>query len=176
MADDFAAQVEAWVTESVPLMEGVYRESVQRVVEIMQTPGPSKASVAKQVATGGGLGKNGRASKKAMGPVKPGNLGGRLPVDTGFLWHSFQISFDGPPPLRENPTSTTASYTYEPGAVNATITNASIEQPLYGGYGAKYAAKVNYSYGYMFLDMAIQQWPQIVERVVQDLKGRMANG
>lgn len=176
MADDFAAQVEAFVLESIPLMEGVYRASVQAVVEIMQTPGPSKASIAKQVATGGGLGKNGRASKKAMGPVKPGNLGGRLPVDTGFLWHSFQISFDGMPPLRENPSSTTASYTYEPGVVNATITNATIEQPLYGGYGAKYAAKVNYGYGYMFLDMAVQQWPQIVERVVPDLKGRMANG
>ena len=174
MASNFAAQVEAWVAESSDLAEGVFHESVQRVVAIMQTPGPSKASIAKQVETGGGLGKNGRASKKAMGPVKPGNLGGRLPVDTGFLWHSFQMSTAGLPPLRENP-SGRGDYTYEPGPVNAVITNAELGQTLYGGYGAKYAAKVNYGYGYMFVDMALQQWPQIVNQVVQDLKGRIGD-
>ena len=84
---DFATQVESWVAESEDLLEGVFHEAVQRTVEIMQTPGPSKASIAKAIEKGSGLGKNGGNSKKAMGPVKPGNGGGRLPVDTGFLWH-----------------------------------------------------------------------------------------
>lgn len=173
MASNFAAQIESWVAENSDLAEGVFHEATQRVVEIMQTPGPSKASIAKQVETGGGLGKNGRASKKAMGPVKPGNLGGRLPVDTGFLWHSFQMSTAGLPPLRENPSETSQGFTYSPGPINAVITNAELGQTLYGGYSAKYAARVNYSYGYMFVDMALQQWPQIVNQVVQDLKGRL---
>lgn len=175
MASNFAAQLESWVAENSDLAEGVFHAATQRVVEIMQTPGPSKASIAKQVETGGGLGKNGRKSKKAFGPVKPPNLGGRLPVDTGFLWHSFQMSTTGLPPLRENP-SGDGSYTYTPGPINAVITNAELGQTLYGGYGAKYAARVNFEYGYMFVDMALQQWPQIVDQVVQDLKGRMSGG
>lgn len=175
MALDFAAQVEAWVRESEPLMEGVLHESVQRMTDIMQTPGPSKASIAKQVATGGGLGKNGRKSKKAIGPVKPGNLGGRLPVDTGYLWHSLVASTEGMPPLRDNP-SAAGSYSYNPGPVNLTIASTRLGQTIYLGYTAKYAAKVNYSYGYMFVDMATQQWSQIVNQVVQELKGRMGGG
>jgi hypothetical protein len=172
VANDFAAQVEAWVAQSAPLLDGVFHESVQRVVDVMQTPGPSKASTKKAIEKGAGLGKNGRNSKKAMGPVGPGTGGGRLPVDTGFLWHSFQMG-DSMPMLRDNPTSTTASYTYEAGPVNATIANAEVGHPLFGGWSAKYAAKVNYSYGYLFLDTALQRWPQIVNGVVQDLRSRM---
>ena len=33
---DFASQIESWVAENSDLAEGVFRESVQRVVEIMQ--------------------------------------------------------------------------------------------------------------------------------------------
>lgn len=174
MPDNFAAQVEQWVRDSEPLLEGVFKTSVQRLVDIMQTPGPSKASIAKQAAKGGGLGKNGRASKKAVGPVKPMNLGGRLPVDTGFLWHSFQIG-STLPTLRESG-STEQTYTYDAGSVSLAIQNAPLGQTLYGGYAAVYAARVNYSYGYLFLDMAVQQWPQIVNQVQAELKGRLNGG
>lgn len=174
MANDFAGQVESWVLDSVVLTEGVLHESVQRTIEIMQTPGPSKASAKVAIDKGEGLGKNGRNSKKATGPVNVMNGGGRLPVDTGFLWHSLVVSLDGMPTLRDNPSAdSTATYTYNPGPINLVIDSAQLGQPIYAGYSAKYAAKVNYGYGYMFVDMATQQWPQTVNKVVQDLKGRM---
>ncbi len=176
MATDFAAQVEAWVAQSVDLMEGVFHKATQRTIDIMQTPGPSKASTKKAIEKGAGLGKNGRNSKKAMGPVGPGTGGGRLPVDTGFLWHSLVVSLDGMPLLRENPTSQDQTYTYNPGPINATIDNAVLGDTIFAGYSARYARKVNYSYGYLFVDTATQRWPQIVNGVVQDLKGRMNGG
>jgi hypothetical protein len=170
---DFAGQVEDWVRNSQALLEGVFHESTQRVVEIMQTPGPSKASVAKAVEKGTGLGKNGRASKKAMGPVHPANGGGRLPVDTGFLWHSLLASTDGMPELRDSPTGENQTFTYNAGPINLTINNTPLGQTIWLGYTAKYAARVNYDYGYMFVDMAVQQWPQIVNQVQAELKGRL---
>lgn len=173
MASDFAAQVEDWVRISKELLTGVFHESVQRTVEIMQTPGPSKASIAKAAEKGSGLGKNGRASKKAFGPVAPQNLGGRLPVDTGFLWHSLVASTSGMPEQRENPAEGSTTYIYNAGPINLTIDNTPLGQTIWLGYTAKYAAKVNYSYGYLFVDMAVQQWPQIVNQVQAELKGRM---
>ncbi|MGX9443867.1 hypothetical protein ACWX0K_14995 [Nitrobacteraceae bacterium UC4446_H13] len=173
MANDFAAQVEAWVAQSEDLLVGVFHEATQRTIDIMQTPGPSKASTKKAIEKGAGLGKNGRNSKKAFGPVGPGTGGGRLPVDTGFLWHSLVVSTEGMPMMRDNPTAA-QSYTYNPGPINATIDNASIGQTLFCGYSAKYARKVEFSYGYLFVNTATQRWSQTVNAVVQDLKGRMS--
>ena len=103
MANDFAAQVEAWVAQSEDLLVGVFHEATQRTIDIMQTPGPSKASTKKAIEKGAGLGKNGRNSKKAFGTVGPGTGGGRLPVDTGFLWHSLVVSTEGMPMMRASP-------------------------------------------------------------------------
>lgn len=175
MANDFAVPIEAWVAETADLMEGVLHEATQRTIEIMQTPGPSKASTKMAIEKGAGLGKNGRNSKKAMGPVGPGTGGGRLPVDTGFLWHSLVVSLDGMPQMRDNPTEAT-TYTYNPGPINMVVSNATLGDTIFAGYAAKYAAKVNYSYGYMFVDMATQRWSQTVNAVVQELKGRMGGG
>lgn len=175
MTNNFAAEIESWVTNSVDLMEGVLHESTQQTIEIMQTPGPSKASTKMAIEKGAGLGKNGRNSKKAYGPVNMQSGAGRLPVDTGFLWHSLVISLNGMPPLRDNPSGDT-TYTYNPDPINLAINNAALGQTIHAGYSSRYAAKVNYSYGYMFVDMATQQWPQTVAKVVQELKGRTGGG
>lgn len=148
MANDFAAQVEAWVRESEPLMEGVFHESTQRVTDAMTTPR---------------------------------GHGGNMPVDTGYLLHSVQASTSAPPPINPGSKGNAGQkYTYDSGPINLVINGAALGQTIFICATASYAAHVNYGTSRqpaaLFVEQAVQQWPQIVEQVQMELKGRMASG
>ena len=142
---DFAAQIAKWVTETEGAMESVFHESAQRVTEVMTTPR---------------------------------GQGGNLPVDTGYLWHSFQASTSAPPPI--NPTSKGSpdqKYTYNAGPINLVINGAQLGQTVFICATASYAAFANYGTSKqaaaMFVELAAQQWPTIVNQVTNELKGRI---
>lgn len=142
---DFGAQVADWVKQTEGVIEGVFHESAQRVTDVMTTPR---------------------------------GQGGNLPVDTGYLWHSFQASTEAPPPI--NPTSKGAAgqtYTYNAGPINLVINTAELGQTVFICATANYAGHVNYGTSKqpaaMFVELAAQQWPTIVNQVTNELKGRI---
>lgn len=131
----FSAQVSAAVADSKKLLESVFRESVQDLAQIMNTPGPS---VANPTATGGG----------------------HMPIDSGFLAASLVATLDDvPPPSREKPPGD-EKYVYVPGPVNLTAAQAKITDTITLAYTANYARYANHRY--RFVDLAVQRWPQIV--------------
>lgn len=147
MADnkDFTAKVEAWVRDSKALFGGVFRESAQRVTDVMTTPR---------------------------------DQGGNLPVDTGYLWHSAQASTSAPPQIdpaskgRERTGEETGPiYSLDSGPIALVINGADVGDTIFICFTASYAGIANSRA--MFVDLAAQQWPQIVETVVGELKGRM---
>jgi hypothetical protein len=142
---DFAGQVEDWVRNSQALLEGVFHESAQRVTDVMTTPR---------------------------------GQGGNLPVDTGYLWHSIQASNVAPPQI--NPASKGSAdqkYALESGPIALTINNTPLGGTVYVCATASYAAHVNYGTSKqpaaLFVEQAAQQWPQIVNQVQAELKGRL---
>ncbi len=161
---NFAAQVADWVAARKEYHAAVFHTASQAVVEEMQRPGPSRASTAKAAA-----------KSSMVGPPAPSaDQGGRLPVDTGFLWHSLTASNSTMPQMSEAAKpAKDASYSYDAGPVNLLINNTPVGGKIFCGYVAAYAAKVNYSYGYMFVDLAAQRWPQFVKAAEQELASRL---
>ncbi|MFG1462265.1 HK97 gp10 family phage protein [Xanthobacter sp. DSM 24535] len=171
----FSAQVAAFQEQAEKKMRAVFRESAQDVVADMQTTGWSVASTAAAIAEGlGGKGR-GKNYKPIQGPVLSAGEGGNMPVDTGFLRSSLQISIDGefPSATRENPERVTHNYNPEP--VNLLINGAEIGQTINAGYTAKYAPHVEYGARgrapRRFVGLAAQRWQEIVNRVVARLNG-----
>lgn len=141
----FSVQVDAWVTKTKARMEAVRKESAQRVVEIMQTPGPS---VANPGATGGG----------------------RMPIDSGFLRSSLQgVIGDTLPPVRFKPNGD-RKHSYDGGQVNLVIAGSTLGDIIVVAYTANYAKFVEARYA--FVRLASQQWPRVVEEVVREAKSR----
>ncbi len=108
----------------------------------------------------------------------PRGNGGNLPLQTGFLWHSFEATIGEFPQLRPNPPSD-ATFTYDAGPVNLTINSAELGGPdIVLSWTAQYARRMNYGFtgtdskgrayaqqGYLFLEQGAQNWPQIVAAV-----------
>lgn len=140
---DFTATVAEWVREEKHLLEAVVRESAQRVVDTMQTT--------------------------------RGN-GGNLPIDTGYLRASLMASTDAMPLIRKDAVPADGqSYGYDATPVNLIIANAKPGETIYVGYTASYAAIVD-RHGKspaMFVELAAQQWPQIVKEVEAELGQRL---
>ena len=145
MANDFAAQIEDFAKGSAALLEGIFHESAQRTFDIMTTPR---------------------------------GQGGNLPVDTGYLWHSAQASTSAPPPIDPGSKGNAGEkYALDSGPINLVINGAELGQTVYACFTASYAAHVNYGTSKqpaaLFVEQAAQQWPQIVNQVQAELKGKM---
>ncbi len=108
----------------------------------------------------------------------------RVPVDTGFLRASLQVSTTAPVPADRGPTEGT-TYAYNPTAATLAIAGAQIGDTLFASYSAVYAARINYGFvgtdalgrtynqqGRHFVELAVQRWPQIVDEVCRELQAR----
>lgn len=141
----FGGKVSAWVAETKARQEAVFKESVQRVMEVAQTPGPSVAN------PGGGM-------------------GGHMPIATGFLRASLQaVIGTGPPLARENP-NRHVKYSFDAGEVSLVIAGATISDTITLAYTANYARFVHRRY--QFVTLAAQRWPQIVAEVSAEAQRR----
>lgn len=107
---------------------------------------------------------------KAQTPVAQG---GNMPVDTGFLRNSFVAGLNGS-------TSLTG-----PDAYVAAIAGAKLGDVVFGGWTAKYAARMEFGFfgqdslgrtynqaGMGFARKAVMQWQQIVERNAAKVRSR----
>lgn len=176
----FSATVNAWVKETRERRDAVYRESARRVVEVMQEPGPSKATVKTAIAAGAGLGKakasGGRGvSKWQYGPIANPGGAGNLPVDTGFLRASLvAVKGTGLPSLKPNPPEG-KRFNYDPGQIDLVIMGCAITDPITLAYTAAYARVAEYGgEGRMarrFVALAAQQWSRIVDEVCREAEG-----
>ena len=95
-----------------------------------------------------------------------------VPVDTGFLRSSLQVSINAPvpPATRERG---------EPGPVptiSAVIAGASLGDTISAGYTANYALFVEYGTSRMaprrFVGQAVLRWQQIVSQVAREVNAR----
>lgn len=150
----FVAQVTDWVAKSKKRVTAVRNEAFQKLVSVAQT------------------------TKKK---------GGNMPVDTGFLRASGVATTDGslpplvPRPPKHKKEKVTSGpyyegypqfeedepiYDWDEHAVLLVIANAPPDALLTFAYGAEYAIFQEYGTRYfegnMFVNLAAQQWPQIV--------------
>src|SRR5262245_20254248 len=151
----FTATIEQWVSASRLFTEAVIKESTQEVIRLMKVPR---------------------------------SAGGNMPVDTSFLQNSLVgVVGTEPPPM-------TASGEGGPQLGNATaiealIANWQMGQTLSFGFIAVYAARQNYGFtgtdslrrnynqpGRHFVELAVQQWPQIVQNNQRRLAAEMVFG
>lgn len=185
----FSAQVSAWVKETKDRAVAVRNGSTQAIIEIMQEPGPSRATAAAAVAAGAGLGKTKKdgsrgVSRRAFGPIASPGGSGRLPVDTGFLRASLQVSIgEALPQLVETPEE--GSFEWDAGEVALVLEGSKMSDTVLAVYTAKYARRIEYGFkgkdklgrtysqaGTRFVALAAQRWPQVVEQECAKAKAR----
>ncbi|WP_313666220.1 HK97 gp10 family phage protein [Shinella sp.] len=101
--------------------------------------------------------------------------GGRMRHDTGFLWASLMASTSAMPSI--NPSARPAegsSYAFDFGQVEAVIAGASLDDTLYFGYTASYAAHREYGANGQpadgFVRLAAMNWQQIVNRNAEKVR------
>lgn len=141
----FSASVGAWVAQTKARTLAVRNEAAQRIVEEMNTAGPSVAN------PGGGQ-------------------GGHVPVDTGFLRASLlAINGTALPSVRMNP-SPDARYSYDEGQVGLVIADAAITDTLTFVYTANYARFMEERYA--FVRLAAQNWQNTVATVAREAQAR----
>lgn len=188
----FSAGVSAWVAQTKERMDAVRKESAQRVVEIMQTPGPSVATVKKAISAGAGLGrikKNGDrgVSKKAFGPIpNPGGTG-NLPVDSGFLRASLMGVIGEGTFTATEPPKDGSGFSYDAGQINLVIAGSKLTDTITVAYTAAYARRMEYGFkgtdslgrkynqpGRAFVRLAAQQWGRVVQEVSAEAQTRAA--
>lgn len=103
---------------------------------------------------------------------KPESQGGKMPVDTGFLRNSVAASHSGMPRTGSGP-------------VELVIATTRLDQPLWIGWTAAYARRMEYGYmgtdgagrsysvrGKGFMRSATQQWRSIGEAAARDVLRR----
>ena len=101
--------------------------------------------------------------------------GGRVPFDTGFLARSIVASTQGMPRASQSP-----SPGGEVGLITASLR---LDQPVWLGYTANYARRVNFGFigadslgrvynqsGAHFIEGAIAEWQNIVRRAAAELQ------
>ena len=141
----FSAKVGAWVAATKARTLAVRNESAQRIVEEMNTAGPSVAN------PGGGQ-------------------GGHLPVDSGFMRASLlAINGTALPSVRLNP-SPDARYSYDEGQVGLVIADAAITDTLTFVYTANYSKVMEERYA--FVRLAAQNWQNTVATVAREAQAR----
>lgn len=178
----FTAQISQWVKETKDRELAVRNRATERIIEIMQEPGPSMATVAKAVASGRGLGKvkadgSRGVSRRAFGPITNPGGSGNLPVDTGYLRASLVVGRGTLNlPTTTPPENGPQSYSWDPGDVTFAISGASISDPIEARYTAVYARVAEYGgknrKARRFVALAAQQWQGVVAEAVHELKAR----
>lgn len=101
--------------------------------------------------------------------------GGRVPVDTGNLARSLLASTQGMPKTSETRASGSD--------VGLVTLNLRIDQPVWLGYQANYARRMNYGFvgadalgriynqqGNYFVEGAIAEWPNLVAKAARELQ------
>lgn len=101
--------------------------------------------------------------------------GGRLPHDTGFLWASLMASTSAMPMINPNAHPVPGqTYSFDFSTVEAMIINASLDDPLFFGYTAAYAAHQEYGANGRpaagFVRLAAMNWQQIVNRNAEKVR------
>lgn len=151
----FTAAVESWVEQVQGGLLSIVQESTQEIVELIK---------------------------------RPVGAGGNMPVDTSFLQNSLQGSASSMPLIQPGHTGEGQS----PMVGNATeiealIAGMKIGDTLYFGFTAVYALRQNYGFvgtdslgrnynqqGRYFVELAVQQWPQLVEKYQRRLAAQLA--
>jgi len=155
MSNDFTASIEQWVLNTKGFVEAVIKESTQEVVRLMKVPV---------------------------------SAGGNMPVDTSFLQNSL-VGVEGTviPPMDPSATGKGGPVMGNATAVESLIANWTPGVSMSFGFIAIYAARQNYGFtgtdslgrnynqpGRHFVDLAVQQWPQIVENSQRRLGAELA--
>ena len=151
----FTATIEAWVADSKLFTEAVIKESTQEVIRLMK---------------------------------EPISAGGNMPVDTSFLQNSL-VGVPGSTPPGMTASGDTGPQTGNATAIEALIGSWTLGESLSFGFIAVYAARQNYGFtgtdslgrnynqpGRHFVELAVQQWPQIVENNQRKLAATMVFG
>ena len=101
----------------------------------------------------------------------PVSRGGNMPVDTGFLRSSLQVTINQPASGLSSRPSGTQSYRVNEASYSLTLNNAKLGDSIFAVYLAKYAAAQEYGTRFMqghgFVRLAALQWPKVVEANVR---------
>ena len=111
----------------------------------------------------------------------PVGAGGRLPLDTGYLRASFQVSTTAMPPISTSARPANGqSYSYTGQEVTAVLATAQLGVTVFGGYTASYAPFVEFGARgrapAAFVRTAAQRWPQIVRSKETEVQSRLGLG
>lgn len=92
----------------------------------------------------------------------PVREGGRMRIDTGFLWHSGLASLNGMPsgPSEKPANAQPNSFAWDGEAVTAVILNLKLGDTFYFGWTANYAQYRELYDG--FMEASLQNWPRYV--------------
>ena len=106
----------------------------------------------------------------------PVGAGGAMPILTGYLRSSLQVTIGAPVPAsRARPEGETFAYDAAPIAL--TIAGAPLGTTIFAAYGANYAGHVEYGTSKMqgrgFVRLAAMQWQTVVSEVSAELKTRI---
>lgn len=101
--------------------------------------------------------------------------GGRMRYQTGFLWASLMASTSAMPRINPNARPVEGgSYSFNFGQVEAVIAGATLEDTLFFGYTASYAAAREFGARGQppdgFVRLAAQNWGMIVDRNTAKVK------
>ena len=113
--------------------------------------------------------------------------GGNLPIDTGFLRASLQVSTTAMPRINPEVTGGEGSVPWSQGDIEIAVAGASYGETLYAGYTAAYALRMEYGFagvdslgryydqpGYAFVRKAAQNWQSIVAKHTRRLSATVA--
>lgn len=152
----FTASVEEWVTELKGGLLGVVQQSTQDVVELIK---------------------------------KPIGAGGNMPIDTSFLQNSLQGSATAMPTIDAAHNGEQPPMYGNAAQIEALIAGMKLGDTLHFGFTAVYAMRQNYGFtgtdslgrnynqqGRFFVELALQQWPQLVENNQRRLGAQLAFG
>jgi hypothetical protein len=105
--------------------------------------------------------------------------GGNMPVDTGFLRASLQMTKNAPVPIdaKARPADGKA-YAYNPDSVAMVINDATVGDALFASYTASYSLQVHFGTskraGRQWVTLAAQRWPSIVAAVCAEAQQAVA--
>jgi hypothetical protein len=153
----FTATIEEWVTASKLFTEAVIKESTQEVVRLMK---------------------------------EPISAGGNMPVDTSFLQNSLVgVPGETVPPMIPTADGKGGPMVGNAAGIESVIASWEPGGSMSFGFIAAYAARQNYGFsgtdslgrnynqsGRHFVELAVQQWPAIVEANQRRLAANMVFG
>ena len=158
----FVTEMTEWTLRYEAYSEAVFKDATQATVAEMQKVGPN-------------------ARDPSAGE------GGRMPVDLGFLRASLMASTAAMPVMDKKAPEGRTPVPYSPDDVNLIIRNAEIGKPIFVGFTAVYARRVNYGFtgqdklgreynqeGRLFVEHAAEQWSELVAK--SEAKARAASG